>query len=246
MSANILSNLLKVGEYEINKLEFTLTHDKQRKDSTGRKRRIEYRCDKCNHVYVTKLCNEIAKVYPWLCRSCRTKEYWQQNDYREAILSGITNETRIFRKKQRAESSLKMWANPQKREEISTKLRQRDPKIYSKAKRAMRSTIIVLHWKSGEELLCVGSYEVAFVNWCNQNKIDFDWQIPHKMPDGRVYIIDSFIKDGEFINTWIEIKGYLNANNGVGKAKWEWFHTEHPNDSLLWTQQNLRDLGILK
>lgn len=115
------------------------------------------------------------------------------------------------------------------------------PEIRSKANKKRRISCVINHWKTQEELVCVGSYEQAFVEWCNKNEIDFDWQISHKMPDGRVYIIDAFIKTGEFANTWVEIKGWLN---GIGLEKWKWFHSEHPNDSQLWNLKRLKNNGV--
>ena len=100
----------------------------------------------------------------------------------------------------------------------------------------------ILHWKTQRSLVCTASYEVAFVNWCNKNCIDFDWQIVHVMPNGKKYRIDAFIKDGEFADNWIEIKGYFH---GDAREKWEWFHNEHPDDSQLWTETMLKKIGIL-
>lgn len=117
-----------------------------------------------------------------------------------------------------------------------------NPEVFKKAQRSRAIRVTFSHWKTQEELVCIGSYERAFVQWCNTNEIDFDWQIPHKMPDGRVYIIDAFIKTGEFANTWIEIKGWLTE---TGKEKWEWFLSEHPDDSQLWTKSRLEELRIL-
>lgn len=62
------------------------------------------------------------------------------------------------------------------------------------------------------------------------------------MPDGRTYIIDAFIKSGEFMGTWVEIKGYMTT---ISKEKWEWFHSEHPDDSQLWTKNRLVELGVI-
>ena len=114
--------------------------------------------------------------------------------------------------------------------------------ISSKQQRGRGRVTQITHWKTSQILNCEASYEVAFVSWCNLNKFDFDWQIPHKMPDGHVYIVDALIKDGEFTNTWIEIKGYMTP---VAKIKWDWFHFEHPNDSQLWNRQRLEELKIL-
>jgi hypothetical protein len=134
-----------------------------------------------------------------------------------------------------------MWADPLIRARISKKLRDRDPIVYSKGKSKMRIATIIAHWFTKAELVCVGSYESSFVRWCNEHKIDFDWQIPFKMPDGRTYIVDAFIKSGSFANNWIEIKGYMRQ---IGREKWEWFHSTQPN-SLLWTKPILKSLKIL-
>jgi hypothetical protein len=241
MSAHALPRLLQIGEFVLNKDEFTLTHAYQRKDSSGRKRRIEYACDECTDVYVTMLRDEVMKDYPWLCRSCRSKKLWQVESYRKAIMNGITDETRQFRRLQRSVLAKKMWADPTKRANLCLKLRRRPASVYSKARSVIRRSQKIAHWLTGEELICVGSYEFAFVNWCNANHIDFDWQISHRMPDERQYIIDAFVKTGEFANTWVEIKGRLF---GIGKEKWEWFHAEHPNDSQLWTNDVLNQKGI--
>jgi len=105
------------------------------------------------------------------------------------------------------------------------------------------------HWKTNEELICAGTYELAFVNWCNHLKIDFDWQISFVTPlltkrgVASKYIIDAFVKDGDHANTWVEIKGrFTNVRN---REKWDWFHAQHPIDSQLWTKQVLIDMGIL-
>ena len=56
------------------------------------------------------------------------------------------------------------------------------------------------------------------------------------------YIIDAFIKDGEFANKWIEIKGYMSV---IGFEKWSWFHNKFPENSLLWTKDKLQQVGVL-
>lgn len=106
----------------------------------------------------------------------------------------------------------------------------------------------IKHWKSEKVLTCRALYEVAFVNWCNYSKIDFDWQIRVKTPfktsknNDVFYFVDAFIKDGTFTSTWIEIKGYFH--NSLSKKKWEWFHSMNPN-SQLWDRDRLEELDIL-
>jgi hypothetical protein len=122
-----------------------------------------------------------------------------------------------------------------------------DPEIFNKAQRSRTKRTLLTHWKTGVDVVCTASYEVAFVNWCSSNKIDFEWQIPIKTtlltPTGKlsVYFVDAYVKDGEFAGTWIEIKGHMKPR---ARAKWEWFHAEYVN-SQLWDAQKLRSIGIL-
>jgi len=118
----------------------------------------------------------------------------------------------------------------------------KDPQILLRAVRNTNKRTILRHWKTDDELICVGSYETLFVKWANANSIDFAWQILHKMPDNHIYVIDAFIKEGMFANTWIEIKGYFR---GDAKEKWDWFHSEHPDNSQLWMKKELQNIGIL-
>lgn len=102
-----------------------------------------------------------------------------------------------------------------------------------------------LHWKTKESLICVGSYELAFVNWCNKNKYDFVWQIPFSTPEGKLYYVDAQLLTGPLANMYIEIKGtWMRKNGHIGKQKWEWFHSEHKN-SLLLMKKELQLFGIL-
>ena len=98
------------------------------------------------------------------------------------------------------------------------------------------------HWKTKENLLCRGSYEKAFVNWANSNEIDFEWQIPFKMPDGTSYWIDALITSKEYAGIYIEIKGYFWDD---AQRKWKWFNAEHIDNSQLWDTKKLKEIGIL-
>jgi len=117
----------------------------------------------------------------------------------------------------------------------------RSPEIVAKQQRGRGRIKVLKHWKTEQLLNCEASYELAFVQWANYHHIDFDWQIPHKMPDNRVYYIDAYIKDGIHTNMWIEIKGYMTP---TGLEKWSWFHNEFTN-SELWNRKRLLDLGII-
>jgi len=91
-------------------------------------------------------------------------------------------------------------------------------------------------------IFCQTSYEVAVVNWFNDNKIQFDWQIRFKMPSGRSYIVDALIKSGTFANIYIEIKGWWRHESS--REKWKWFQENYKN-SELWDHDKLIQLGIL-
>lgn len=115
------------------------------------------------------------------------------------------------------------------------------PDVMEKITRTHPRWVKRAHWKTGKQLTCMSSYEVGFVEWCAHNRIDFEWQIKHVMPDGRAYIVDAHILDGEFANTWVEIKGWMRPE---GQRKWEWFHALHAN-SQLWTREILHLHGII-
>ncbi|MEK6879813.1 MAG: hypothetical protein AABY22_09415 [Nanoarchaeota archaeon] len=110
--------------------------------------------------------------------------------------------------------------------------------IYLKTARSSNNSFILNHWKTGKEIVCVGSYEKKCVEKWNREKEDFDWQIPFSMPNGRVYIVDAYLPRP---NKYIEIKGYMRP---IGKEKWEWFHENFPNSDL-WSKSILKQKGIL-
>lgn len=115
---------------------------------------------------------------------------------------------------------------------------QQNRQISLKTAKSQNKSLILLHWKTQEEIICQGSYEIKVVEWLNKNKIDFDWQIPFDMPAGKRYFIDLFLKEK---NLWVEIKGYKRPKN---MEKWNWFHEERPN-SELWDERKLKEMRIL-
>jgi hypothetical protein len=112
-------------------------------------------------------------------------------------------------------------------------------RIATKSARGMTNSYILSHWKTNEELVCVGSYEKKTVEQLNKNQIHYQWQ-PRifQMSDGKTYRPDLFLTDED---KWIEIKGYFRKD---AQEKWEWFHKEHPN-SELWDKEKLKELQIL-
>ena len=119
--------------------------------------------------------------------------------------------------------------------------------VYARASEALTNVVKLVHWKTGTQLLCRASYELAFVNWCNAKQIDFDWQVPFVTPlltkQGRpsVYFVDALIKTGEFAGMWVEIKGYMRPRS---RLKWEWFKSCHTS-AQLWDKLKLQEIGVL-
>ena len=124
-------------------------------------------------------------------------------------------------------------------ERYGTKNPVQNRDIGLKLARARNESMVLKHWKTGEDLVCQASWEVKVVEYLNKNKIDFRWQ-PRvfKMLDGKTYRPDLYLIGKK---TWIEIKGYFWGNS---RNKWDWFHAEHPN-SELWNKARLKELGIL-
>lgn len=112
--------------------------------------------------------------------------------------------------------------------------------IFAKAQRSMRKTKAATYWKTGEELSCRGSYEVAVVTWLNDSMVEFEWQIPFVLENGSTYYCDLYlVKEDKYV----EIKGWWMQE--VSRSKWEEFHAAHPN-SELWDYLKLKSMGILK
>jgi len=114
-----------------------------------------------------------------------------------------------------------------------------NPVTAQKAMRSSNKSYIERHWKTGQELVCTGSYELAVVLFLNQKQIFFEWQPKSFQTSlGTHYIPDLYLPDQDL---WVEIKGYMRPHS---KVKWDWFHAEHPN-SELWNLSKLKELRIL-
>jgi len=111
--------------------------------------------------------------------------------------------------------------------------------ISLKAARSCNQIVDLVHWFSRETIPCRGSFELAFVNYCNKNHIDYNWQ-PQTflMPSGKTYTPDCYLPDQDL---WVEIKGFHRDDSA---EKWEWFHKEYPN-SEIWFERDLKEKGIL-
>lgn len=111
--------------------------------------------------------------------------------------------------------------------------------IALKQAKAINNSVIKYHWKTGEELVCVGSYESRAVDYLNFHKKDFLWQPEvFNLPVKGTYRPDLFLVEE---NKWIEIKGWMRSD---AQLKWDWFLTKFPNAEL-WDQKKLKEMGIL-
>lgn len=121
--------------------------------------------------------------------------------------------------------------------------------IALKGAKSSAKTIMRYHWKTNEELFCIGGWESKVVDYLNTNKINYEWQpktfsIPKKIyltPKGNkvTYRPDLFLNDEQ---KWIEIKGWFRDD---AQIKWDWFKSKHPTAEL-WDKKKLTEMGILK
>lgn len=124
-------------------------------------------------------------------------------------------------------------------EKYGAKSSMQNLEVARKNARAQTKSIILHHWKTDEEIVCIASYERLVVEYLNKNKINYEWHSKQfKMPDGRTYIPDCYLPDD---NIWIEIKGYFRKD---AEEKWKWFHRKYPN-SELWNKKKLKEANIL-
>lgn len=118
--------------------------------------------------------------------------------------------------------------------------------IALKTAKSQRDSVVIAHWKTGEELVCTASYEQKVVLYLNDHEIDFLWQpeiFKMTLGNGRetTYRPDMcIIKDNQEL--WVEIKGYFR---GDAEEKWEIFHSSVRPNSELWDKKYLTLKGII-
>jgi len=117
-----------------------------------------------------------------------------------------------------------------------TKHPLQNKKIFYKVIKSRWRRVIINHWKTNEELVCISSYEYAVIYYLNKNKIDFDWQIKKILSNDMVYFVDLYLKNEDL---YIEIKGYFFSEKN--KLKWELFHASNKN-SEIWFINKISEL----
>lgn len=106
------------------------------------------------------------------------------------------------------------------------------------AKKANHSTVSY-NWKTGDNIICVGSYEKKVTDYLNNSMIEYMWQPKtFTMDDGRTYRPDMYLVKEDI---WVEIKGYFW---GDALEKWRWFSSKYKNSDL-WDEQKLKIMEIL-
>ena len=117
--------------------------------------------------------------------------------------------------------------------------RNHDPELILKRMKSSNGCYMVKHWESKKKLLCKGKWERNVARWLNKRKINYEWQVPFKLPDGRTYIIDFYDKDS---NVYVEIKGWWRDD---AKEKFDLFKTSNPALNVeVWTTEELKSRKI--
>jgi hypothetical protein len=101
--------------------------------------------------------------------------------------------------------------------------------------KSSNNSYVLYCWKTGEEIVCQGSWEKVVVEYLNQNQIDFQWQIPFTTNKDKTYFVDLFLPKYDI---YVEIKGYFRKD---AEEKWNWFHGEYSN-SELWRKNEVFNL----
>jgi len=115
----------------------------------------------------------------------------------------------------------------------------KNKEIAMRGAKANNKATIKQHWETGEEIVCIASYESKTVDYLNLNKIKYLWQ-PRifVLDNGRTYRPDLYLINED---KWIEIKGFFRKD---ALEKWTKFQTMVYR-SELWDKMKLQEMGIL-
>lgn len=109
-----------------------------------------------------------------------------------------------------------------------------------KAAKKQNTSKTLFHWKTNEEINCVGSYELKVVSWLNANKMEFSWKPKtFSLPSGRKYTPDLYINS---MNSFIEIKGWWWNS----KSYFDEFKQFSSERIELWDRIKLKTMGLIK
>lgn len=113
------------------------------------------------------------------------------------------------------------------------------PEIALKQAKSCNNSSILRRWSDGEEIVCVGSYEVKCVEFFNKYKINFIWQIPFKLPNKKVYFCDAYLPETD---TYVEIKGMWRKD---ALEKFQQFQSITESNVEVWDRAVLKKMEIL-
>jgi hypothetical protein len=100
---------------------------------------------------------------------------------------------------------------------------------------------IIKHWRTGVDLVAVGSYEVFVVSLLNDFKIDYTWQCCFKLNNGTRYYIDMYLPECDM---YVEIKGMMRPD---WVEKWTIFEEQYPNiKKTVWGYEDMVKSGYKK
>lgn len=118
--------------------------------------------------------------------------------------------------------------------------RNHDPALIQKRITTCSDCTSIKHWKTGDIVITKGSWERKVVEYLNHHQIDFQWQIPFFLSDGRTYIIDLLLYND---NKYVEIKGWWRDD---AKSKWDLFCIDNPLlIKEIWDKKILQNMSIL-
>jgi len=110
--------------------------------------------------------------------------------------------------------------------------------IQDKVAKSMNNSYTRYHWKTKNEINCVGKYEACVIDYLNSNAIDYIWKpLNFICSNGKRYFPDLYLIKRDI---YVEIKGRFFND---AKEKWEDFKSHYPN-SELWAKEELKKLGI--
>lgn len=117
--------------------------------------------------------------------------------------------------------------------------RNQDPFFISKRRNFKYKTYKINHWKTNEDLFCIGSWEYLTLDYLNKNKIMYEWQISFPI-DNKVYICDLYLVDEQ---KYVEIKGrwLKDAKEKFDKVKQLYYNKVFE----VWDKPVLKKMGII-
>ena len=191
------------------------------------------------HSHTIDICHKHAESHGGKCLSTEyvnmdTKYKWECGDCNHQWFASVPSTKdrwcpKCGRTKAR-ETCLKKYGvdNPNK-----------DPETRLRGIRKMTGCYILSHWKTTKDIVCQGSYERNVAEYLNLLKIDFDWQVPFTLSDGRTYIIDFYDKHRD---VYVEVKGLWRDD---AREKFDLFKGDNPSLSVeVWDKSILKQLGI--